>query len=267
MATSHINSLPSDLYGIIFKDFTTFQILPYMRVCKRWQDVIVRYVLPRTCCAILTLCTDAALKAFQRAISMDLSGCKLLTNNGLLTLQNLRYVNLARTALTDEGCIILRRAEWINVAECDISDAGVTHFQNAKAVNLSSCKLITSASMKYLQNAEELHIDCTQITDDGLAYLSKVKRLYMRGCSVTSNGLGYLTSVQVIDISDMGRRANDEWLRALSHVQEITMAWNYYFTYAGLIHLKNAKYVGCWNCYLPDEGLKMLRSAGVKVDD
>ena len=126
--------------------------------------------------------TDAGLALlphFTKLHTLDLSGCKNITNAGLAHLQ--KFTNL----------------EHLDLNGCNITDAGLRYLQDLplETLVLSFCSNITDAGIAHLQVLPLQNLDlsyCRNITDEGLRYLLE---LHLRKLNLSRRGAN--TSTQL----------------------------------------------------------------------
>jgi hypothetical protein len=162
--------------------------------------------------------TDADLKhladRFVHLKSLNLSGCKRITDQGLKHLQaltSLQSLNLYEcNQMTDQGLAHLQALtslQSLNLSWCkQITDQGLVHLQaltSLQSLGLSWCEKITDQGLKHLQALASLQsLDlscCNQITDQGLKHLQALvclQSLNLSWCKqITDQGLAHLQAL------------------------------------------------------------------------
>ena len=130
--------------------------------------------------------TDMGVSYIDNLLSLDITGCSKITNNGILEMKknnNLEKLNISETMIDDEGI-----------------EAIVKLFPNLKNLNISNIN-ITNISMKYLINLNllELNLSGTNIDDYGCIWIEKMKNikiLDLNNCHfITKEGIDRVSSI------------------------------------------------------------------------
>jgi hypothetical protein len=228
----------------------------------------------KTCpnCQILHLSntdiTDADLKDladryFTHLISLNLNGCKRITDQGLKHLQALTSLQ----SLDLSGCK-------------QITDQGLEHLKaltSLQSLDLNCCNQITDQGLEHLKaltSLQSLGLGwCNQITDQGLEHLkalTSLQSLDLDWCEqITDQGLVHLqalTSLQSLDLSDC-EHITDQGLvhlQALTSLQSLDLSWCKQITDQGLVHLQaltSLQSLDLCECeQMTDHGLKHLQA-------
>jgi hypothetical protein len=163
----------------------------------------------------------ANLRGLASLQSLDLTGCKLVTDAGLSHLKGLTSLQ----ALNLHGCKL-------------VMDAGLSHLKgltSLQALDLSKCNLVTDAGLDHLKGLTSLQTlnlyGCKQVTDAGLANLKgliSLQALNLHGCEQVSDaGLAHLkglASLQALDLIGCNRVTDaglTELKRVLRHFSPI----------------------------------------------
>ena len=155
---------------------------------RDWQQVL--RLLARTSSAALDAegqMTDAMLQeaaAFERIVSLNLSGSRAVTDDGirhLVQLPHLRHLDLSGTAVTDRGLAVLDELptlETLSLSMTGITDAGAAHLARCpelREVRLSGTHTGDGA-IRALAGKSKLHLFASgsNVTDEGLALLHEL---------------------------------------------------------------------------------------------
>jgi hypothetical protein len=123
---------------------------------------------------------DSKITNSKFQLSLDLSFCDGITDEGIKILGNLHALNLFGCyEITDEGIKYLGNLHTLNLRWCNkITDEGIKHLGNLHTLNLRHCYKITDKGIKMLGNIHTLNLTyCDLITDEGIKNLSNVKNL------------------------------------------------------------------------------------------
>jgi serine/threonine protein kinase len=135
-------------------------------------------------CEQITDAGLAYLKDLRGLQSLELMGCKRVTNFGtvhLAKLKRLKSLNLRWCVLlTDMGLQVMRKLgdlETLDLMGCgNLTDGGMLHLRvltKLKSLNLRWCDKLTDSGLKHLETLTNLRYlnlwNCTQITDAGVA--------------------------------------------------------------------------------------------------
>ncbi|MBU1007843.1 hypothetical protein KKA53_02085 [Candidatus Dependentiae bacterium] len=157
------------------------------------------------------------LRLHDHIISLDLSGCKAVTdsNIGLIaeSLLNLESLNIAHTNITDLSLIEiskLTKLKKLSIEQCNITDKGLENLTKPTKTTWFM-GLFSSPEKKPATNSlEELNIsDIPQITDKSLGYLKEItnlKKILLNECTnITNRGVEKLlknaTNLSYLDVS------------------------------------------------------------------
>ena len=188
--------------------------------------------------------TDQELQCLASSITeIDLSGCKLITDKGLQSLEKLNH-------LTD-----------LKLSECkQITDKGLQSLKKLNhltVLDLSACKLITDEvlqSLEKLNHLTDLNLaGCERITNKGLNHLKHVPKINFgafdfgaEGCKITDTGLSKLTHVTDLDLSGC-KRITGEAFKHLSNITRIDLSDNdvfsTYFNPENLKYLSQVRHI------------------------
>ncbi len=182
------------------------------RVCRNWNTIPYKEHLD---CTILGEMSDDRFKTIIEGLthhapglldrrialkSIDLSGCKKITNKSLeyiaLKTYSLGELNVTGCAkITDKGLEHLKqtRIKSLNLAGCNkITDQGLFHLSEMKfltALNLSMCNQFTEAGIKNLVSLSIESLNLTRCLQLSLAYFqqlanfSTLTSLNLTGCN------------------------------------------------------------------------------------
>jgi hypothetical protein len=112
---------------------------------------------------------------------VNLSWCRLITDDGCRALSNCHTVNLSWCYLiTNEGCRALSNCHIVNLSWCQlITDEGCRALSNCHTVDLSWCQLVTDEGCRALSNCHTNNLShCKLITDEGCRALSNCHTVY-----------------------------------------------------------------------------------------
>ncbi len=182
--------------------------------------------------------TDAmlqSLRGFAGFDTMNLAGCKQVTDRGLLSLSEmprLQSLNLSGTGITDQGLLALSHfpgLQTLDLSRTRIDGHGLTHLKQQKflvQLNLTATKLTDNglAAVEFPASLSGLIVANTAIHGTRLAGLSKVRKLWLlnlSGSNVDDDGLQTIAAIPSLVGLD------------LSHCSQITDA--------GLRHLALSK--------------------------
>ena len=146
---------------------------------------------------------------------LDLRGSQRLTDKGLMQLQDLHKLEVAKLdnchAITGRGLLAFsmsRRLQTLSLANCrrltDEAIINISHLESLEALSLDGCRCLTDRSLAAigdLYNLRKLDLSqCDLITDSGLEHLESVEaleELSLGWCrNITNEGLNALTTQQ-----------------------------------------------------------------------
>jgi hypothetical protein len=175
------------------------------------------------------------LRSLTSLQSLNLLGCKLVTDAGLAHLRGL-------TALRS-----------LDLWECErVTDAGLAHLRGLTALrslDLWGGEQVTDAGLAHLRGLNALrHLnlqDCRQVTDAGLAHLrglTALQCLMLGGMKFTDAGLAHLpglTALHSLSLTgcDQFTDAGVAHLRGVPALKNLCLSFCKQFTDAGLAHL------------------------------
>lgn len=185
---------------------------------------------------------DALVTCAPNLEILDLSGCDLLTNEGLAhvpQLQNLKALNLAECEeITNAGLAPLsglQNLKHLNLTDCErITNVGLAHFAEFPSLtrlNLSGCSNISNSGVAHLSGCPGLeHLSlsgCWKITNVGLAHLEHLllNSLNLSRCEkITNAGLAaHLSKLQSLEYLNLSGcwKITDAGLPSLNPLQNL----------------------------------------------
>lgn len=169
--------------------------------------------------------------------SLDFYG-RDVTNETLALLDaapQLRFFDLAKTAVTDKGLRHLKNLEHLQdlgIARSEkITDQGLRHIADLSTLtdlNLFYLPNVTNQGLRHLkslENLEYLALKRTDITDEGLKHLeglTSLKTLHITGVHITGRGLKHLAGLKNLDVLRLrGVSLTNEGLQELHEFQHL----------------------------------------------
>jgi len=168
---------------------------------------------------------DGDLEICKGIHEINLSGCKNITDEGLVHLRGVRVINLSECALiTDEGLAHLRGVRVVDLSGCrNVTDRGLVHLRGVEGINLSSCDRVTDAALAHLSGVKVINLShCTRISDEGLVHLRGVKVINLTGCSMSIIYRG----LRDIGVWSGVTEVNQNWIRLNNPEADIFCSWS-----------------------------------------
>lgn len=140
----------------------------------------------------------------QTLEKLDISGCHLLTDPGILWLRTLRHLldfNASRCSRITGPLPFWIKLERLNLSLSGLSDAGlkiIGGLGNLKDLKMDSCRITSRGfiSIKRLMHLETLNVADTDLTDnsmDVIASLSKLQSLNLFSCRIGASAMQQLS--------------------------------------------------------------------------
>jgi hypothetical protein len=148
--------------------------------------------------------SDCTLKNFDKVISINISDCHNISNEGLKYLKNIQTIDISSChKITDEGLKHLENAKTIILDSNKITNEGLRHLANAHYIKIRDCTQINDDGLKYLKNIDTIYLYyLNNISDAGIKYLKNVRNLklyYLK--NLTDECLGFLENIEVLEIN------------------------------------------------------------------
>lgn len=185
--------------------------------------------------------TDEVFAAFKNLKSLDITGCKQLTNGmfqympgveslilghvtisgvGLTNLVGLKRLEATFSYISDEAVASLRGLTYLDLSYAkQISDAALANLQGIKELYIEGCKSITDVGFASLDGIKLLNMTyCFQptLTDAAFVHLAGIEKLVMVGCTqITDAALANLTGIKVLEVDGCSINLFGDNLQAL----------------------------------------------------
>ena len=185
---------------------------------------------------------DKFEKVKKNIFKLNLSDCAQLLDHNLLSLTNVRILNLTNCyQITDLSS--LSNVYDLNLTNCNqITD--LSPLTNIRILNLTNCYQITDLS--HLINVHELNLSgCYQIRNHNLLSLTNIYKLNISGCYQITD-LTPLTNVYDLNLSSCYQIRNHNLL-SLTNVRILNLTDCYHIT--DLTPLTNVRILNLTDCF------------------
>ena len=190
-------------------------------------------------------------------LTVNLSGCLKITDNGISYLKNCNTLTLDYLKnISVSGFKNLQNIYCLSLAYCSqLTDDDLKYLSNISYLSIIYCTKITDKGLKNLKSCIQVNISgCVQVTDEGIESISFVKNLSCNYFSkLTIEATTFMKDMTFVDLSYS--RINDKWLDNLSDVQALYLN-GCKITDQGLKKLKSTKILSVLDANITDEGLK-----------
>ena len=219
--------------------------------------------------------TFAKMCQFVRAPSLNMYGCKKVTNFAHIKLLPIRTLSLSECGVTD-ACLAhlqhLHHLRTLNLARCvQITDQGLAHLEQLPltGLNLRECRKLTAAGLIHLRQMPLKKLQLTfnllqmHINDAGLNHLLNIPLEILSLTRVSDQGLFNLGQISTINNLNLSYcEITDAGLSHLQHlpIHTLKLASCHRITDAGIIHLRQMplKVLYVSNTNITNRGLDQL---------
>ena len=219
--------------------------------------------------------TFAKMCQFVRAPSLNMYGCKKVTNFAHIKLLPIRTLSLSECGVTD-ACLAhlqhLHHLRTLNLARCvQITDQGLAHLEQLPltGLNLRECRKLTAAGLIHLRQMPLKKLQLTfnllqmHINDAGLNHLLNIPLEILSLTRVSDQGLFNLGQISTINNLNLSYcEITDAGLSHLQHlpIHTLKLASCHRITDAGMIHLRQMplKVLYVSNTNITNRGLDQL---------
>ena len=117
-----------------------------------------------------TYISNKSVKELKKCHTLNLRGCRKVTDESVKELKNCHTLDLNYTKVTDESVKELKNCHALDLRYTNVTDESVKELKNCHTLNLYGTK-VTNESAKELKNCHTLNVGWTTVTVECRKYL------------------------------------------------------------------------------------------------